>query len=217
MADLRAFRKANKLTQEQVADFLGIKKPFICKIETGREAFPDKHLRKLLSNSLGWNTSALTNISETFDCADSHSTEQTDTPADMVVVSQQMLDELSAQRQLAEQALDLVREQLDAKQQTILAVREQLTTTQEQLSAEQEQTAMAQLQLTTEQEQTNKVIEEVIHSRRQMDELIIMLKKADARIEREMALIEQQHHKEQLRERDHEHPTHKQHSTKSGS
>lgn len=44
MADLKAFRKANKLTQEQVAEYLGIKKPFICKIETGREAFPDKHL-----------------------------------------------------------------------------------------------------------------------------------------------------------------------------
>lgn len=59
MADLKAFRKANKLTQEQVADYLGIKKPFICKIETGREAFPDKHLQKLIDNEFGWDVEML--------------------------------------------------------------------------------------------------------------------------------------------------------------
>lgn len=59
MADLKAFRKANKLTQEQVAEYLGIKKPFICKIETGREAFPDKHLQKLIDNEFGWDVEML--------------------------------------------------------------------------------------------------------------------------------------------------------------
>jgi transcriptional regulator with XRE-family HTH domain len=32
MADIKAFRKENNLTQEQVAEYLGCKKAFICQI-----------------------------------------------------------------------------------------------------------------------------------------------------------------------------------------
>ena len=138
MADLKAFRKANKLTQEQVADYLGIKKPFICKIETGRESFPEKHLRKLLGNPHGWDITHLAEVSET-PTETNNTTDTSEQPTeDVVVISTQVLEEMSAQRQLTEQALALVQEQLEAKQETIDAVREQLATTQEQLTTSQE-------------------------------------------------------------------------------
>jgi transcriptional regulator with XRE-family HTH domain len=217
MADLKAFRKANKLTQEQVADYLGIKKPFICKIETGREGFPDKHLRKLLDNPHGWDVAHLVGVSETI-------TETTDTSEqpteDVVVISTQMLEEMTAQRQLTEQALAMVQEQLEAKKETIEAVREQLattqeqlTTSQEQLTAEQKQTSVAQQHLTVEQQQTNRAIEEARLTREAMDrrlaesnqhitELIMMLKKSEARIERELAIQQQQHRDQLSKERE---------------
>lgn len=207
MADLKAFRKANKLTQEQVADYLGIKKPFICKIETGREGFPDKHLRKLLDNPHGWDVAHLVGVSETI-------TETTDTPdtaEDVVVISTQVLEEMSAQRQLTEQALALVQEQLEAKQETIEAVREQLATTQEQLTTSQEhlttsqeQLSTSQEQLSAEQQQTNnalaslaKSIERIDKAQAQMDELILMLKKEQARQDHHLAQLEAEHKQSQ--------------------
>jgi transcriptional regulator with XRE-family HTH domain len=210
MADLKAFRKANKLTQEQVAEYLGIKKPFICKIETGREAFPDKHLQKLLDNAFGWDVSSLVDVSETL-----IETSTPDTPEqpteDVVVISTQMLEEMTAQRQLTEQALALVQEQLEAKQETIEAVREQLATTQEQLTTSQEHLTTSQEQLTTSQEQlsaeqtqTNnalaslaKSIERIDKAQAQMDELILMLKKEQARQDHHLAQLEAEHKQSQ--------------------
>lgn len=60
MANLKAFRKANNLTQTEIGDFLGIKKSFISKIECGVAGLPREKLNKLLYNSNGWDTSALT-------------------------------------------------------------------------------------------------------------------------------------------------------------
>lgn len=215
MADLKAFRKANKLTQEQVADYLGIKKPFICKIETGREGFPDKHLRKLLDNPHGWDVTHLAGVSETI--TETNNTPDT-TGEDVVVISTQVLEEMTAQRQLTEQALALVQEQLEAKQETIIAVREQLTTTQEQLTTSQEQLTTSQEHLTTsqeqlttsqsqlsaEQQQTNnalaslaKSIERIDKAQAQMDELILMLKKEQARQDRHLAQLEAEHKQSQ--------------------
>lgn len=57
--NLRAFRKFNGLTQEEVADFLGTKKAFISQIETGRVPFPEDKLYRLLHNDLGWDVSLL--------------------------------------------------------------------------------------------------------------------------------------------------------------
>lgn len=205
MADLKAFRKANKLTQEQVADYLGIKKPFICKIETGRESFPEKHLRKLLDNPHGWDITHLAEVSET----PTETNNTPDTPEqpteDVVVISTQMLEEMTAQRQLTEQALALVQEQLEAKQETIEAVREQLATTQEQLTTSQEHLTTSQEQLTTSQEQlaveqrqvdaeketTRALLAELAGDRAQMGDLIMMLKKSEARLERELEKMEQ--------------------------
>ena len=119
MVDYKAFRKANNLTQGDVADYLGCKKAFICQIEKGLRPMPQPMYSKLLHNTNGWNIAELSNDAESI-----ASEQSTDTPADVVVVSQQVLDEMTAQRQLTEQALALVQEQLEAKQETIEAVRE---------------------------------------------------------------------------------------------
>lgn len=203
MADLKAFRKANKLTQEQVAEYLGIKKPFICKIETGREAFPDKHLQKLLDNAFGWDVSSLIDVSETLIETSTPNTSEQPTE-DVVVISQQVLEEMTAQRQLAEQALALVQEQLEAKQETIRITQEQLSTSQEQLTTSQEHLTTSQEQLSAEQTQTNnalaslaKSIERIDKAQAQMDELILMLKKEQARQDHHLAQLEAEHKQSQ--------------------
>lgn len=59
MIDLKEFRKVNNLTQTELGDYLGIKKSFISKIESGIVNLPKDKLKKLLCNSNGWDTSAL--------------------------------------------------------------------------------------------------------------------------------------------------------------
>jgi transcriptional regulator with XRE-family HTH domain len=58
--DLKAFRKVNNLTQEQLGDYLGIKKSFISTIESGKDPMPKAKLSKLLNNPYNWDTSMLT-------------------------------------------------------------------------------------------------------------------------------------------------------------
>lgn len=48
--NLRLFRKANKLTQDAVADYLGVTKGFISQVETGKSSLPEDKLQKLLDN-----------------------------------------------------------------------------------------------------------------------------------------------------------------------
>lgn len=59
MADLKLFRKQNNLTQDELGEYLGIKKSFISRIENGFHKLPHEKLSKLLENNLGWNVSAL--------------------------------------------------------------------------------------------------------------------------------------------------------------
>lgn len=59
-SDLKAFRKANNLTQEKLGEYLGIKKSFISTIESGKDPMPKDKLSKLLENPYGWDTSMLT-------------------------------------------------------------------------------------------------------------------------------------------------------------
>lgn len=58
-SDLKAFRKANNLTQERLGEYLGIKKSFISTIESGKDPMPKDKLTKLLNNPYGWDTSML--------------------------------------------------------------------------------------------------------------------------------------------------------------
>ena len=50
MFDLRLFRKANGITQQAVAEYLGVTKQFITQIETGKVALPTDKLKKILDN-----------------------------------------------------------------------------------------------------------------------------------------------------------------------
>ena len=59
MIDLKGFRKMNGLTQDELGEFLGMKKSFISKVENGREKLPYAKLQKLLTNGRGWDTSLL--------------------------------------------------------------------------------------------------------------------------------------------------------------
>ena len=62
MKELVEFRHQNGLTQEQLGQYLGMKKSFISKIENGRERFPADKFQKLLNNENGWDVSVLKNV-----------------------------------------------------------------------------------------------------------------------------------------------------------
>lgn len=64
MADLKLFRKQNNLTQDELGEYLGIKKSFISRIENGFHKLPQEKLSKLLDNNLGWDVSALLTSNE---------------------------------------------------------------------------------------------------------------------------------------------------------
>lgn len=59
MIDIKEFRKKNSLTQEQLAQYWGVKTSFISFLENGRSKLPKDKLGKLMSNPYGWDTSML--------------------------------------------------------------------------------------------------------------------------------------------------------------
>lgn len=59
MIDIKGFRKKNELTQDQLGEYLGVKKSFISMMESGKANVPKEKLTKLLNNSNGWDTSML--------------------------------------------------------------------------------------------------------------------------------------------------------------
>lgn len=58
LIDLVTFRKKNRITQQQVGDFLGISKQFISLVERGINKIPDEKLEKLYYDS-GWDPTDL--------------------------------------------------------------------------------------------------------------------------------------------------------------
>ena len=50
MIDLKGFRRANKLTQADLAELIGISRSFIGQIECGASKLPDSYLQALLAN-----------------------------------------------------------------------------------------------------------------------------------------------------------------------
>lgn len=58
---LREFRKANSLTQDELAAYLGVTKGFISQIENGKVALPEDKLRKIRENS-HWATDILSTL-----------------------------------------------------------------------------------------------------------------------------------------------------------
>lgn len=58
-SDLKAFRKANNLTQDKLGEYLGIKKSFISQVESGKCPLPQEKFNKLFNNPYGWDVSML--------------------------------------------------------------------------------------------------------------------------------------------------------------
>ena len=54
MIDLKAFRKANKLKQNDVADYLGVSFGFISQIERGERKISAAIAERLTNNDRGW-------------------------------------------------------------------------------------------------------------------------------------------------------------------
>ncbi len=50
MFDLKGFRKANKISQVELADYLGIGQGFVSQMENGTRPVPDTIVEKLMSN-----------------------------------------------------------------------------------------------------------------------------------------------------------------------
>lgn len=67
MIDLKAFRKANGLTQAEVAQYLSVSAPFITRVETGANKLPDDKLQKLINNDKGWDVTYLISNNESGD------------------------------------------------------------------------------------------------------------------------------------------------------
>lgn len=57
--DLKAFRKGNGLTQDELGEYIGMGKSYISKIEHGKEKLPRKKLKILQENDKGWDLSLL--------------------------------------------------------------------------------------------------------------------------------------------------------------
>ena len=63
MIDLKTFRKANHLTQIDLADYLGVGQGFISQIEKGDRPLPRESISRILANPYGWDVSMLTDQS----------------------------------------------------------------------------------------------------------------------------------------------------------
>ena len=59
MIDLKAFRKANHLTQIELANYFGVGQGFISQIEKGDRPIPPEYISRISANPNGWDVSML--------------------------------------------------------------------------------------------------------------------------------------------------------------
>lgn len=59
IVDLKGFRSANNLSQQDVADFLGVSRSFVGQVESGFSKLPKDKIDKLGANNRGWDVSLL--------------------------------------------------------------------------------------------------------------------------------------------------------------
>ena len=108
--DLKAFRKANNLTQEKLGEYLGIKKSFISTIESDKDPMPKDKLAKLLDNPYGWDTSMLS---------------QSDViTAEKVITEGALIAELRAQIEKLEAKVDYLNQELGEKNALLKILRQ---------------------------------------------------------------------------------------------
>lgn len=76
MIDLKAFRKANHLTQVELADFFGVGQGFISQMEKGDRPIPSDYISKLFANPNNWDTSMLRDSDQPENPAEAPGTER---------------------------------------------------------------------------------------------------------------------------------------------
>lgn len=64
MVDLKRFRKVNKITRSEMADFFGVSEPFISQIENGRAKLPERCFELLTNNDRGWLTDGIAQMGD---------------------------------------------------------------------------------------------------------------------------------------------------------
>ena len=108
--DLKAFRKANNLTQDKLGEYLGIKKSFISTIESDKDPMPKDKLSKLMTNPYGWDVSMLT---------------QSDiVPAEKPVANDALVAELRAQIETLQCKLDNLNQKIGEQNALIKMLRQ---------------------------------------------------------------------------------------------
>jgi len=64
--NLRLFRKANKLTQDDVAEYLSVSKAFISQVETGKVSLPDTQYLRIIQNK-AWSIDEYRQLVDTYE------------------------------------------------------------------------------------------------------------------------------------------------------
>lgn len=59
MIDLKAFRKENKISQQELADFAGVTQGAVSQWESGATTIPLAILERLINNDRGWSISRI--------------------------------------------------------------------------------------------------------------------------------------------------------------
>lgn len=80
--DLKAFRKANNISQVELAEYLGVGQSFISQMEKGIRPIPQEYISKLSANQ-NWNTSMLISESSGLDAATLRGRERELAPGDV--------------------------------------------------------------------------------------------------------------------------------------
>lgn len=101
MFDLKTFRKANHLTQNELAAFFGVGQGFISQIEKGDRPIPPEYISRILANPCRWDTSMLTTESRD---------EVEEVRANDKSMPERLLDIIEGQKQQIETLLEMLKE-----------------------------------------------------------------------------------------------------------
>lgn len=108
LIDIKAFRKANNLTQNQLGVYLGVDKGFISAIEHGKSKFPKAKLTLLLNNPHNWDVSMLSQ-------PENPKSEQPTSDNGYIRRLKEELDEVKAERDALLQEIAVLKYQLAQK------------------------------------------------------------------------------------------------------
>ena len=108
MVQLKQFRKKNNLTQDELGDYLGIKKSFISRIEHGMALLPEGKFNKLLENPFGWDITPLTEAVIANEVNVNGNVIGNHNEVNQCEVINKLVDELSAQRKQNDTLISII-------------------------------------------------------------------------------------------------------------